>query len=203
MHLIIAPLAVACDRIRDPSWRRVGSGEPALMRLFGLQMSLLLAAMLVVAWAVGTHFADLRLRYWMILAAAVLVAPLHELTHALAFPRGADPAQRALLLWPRGFVLCAQYRGIVSRNRYLLVLLMPLLTISLAPMLACAVLDIGNAPPLCIVLFLLNALACGDDVLAAVLVLSQVPAGGLIRTDGSVTLWKPPAPPICTRTRAS
>ncbi|HKU87800.1 MAG TPA: DUF3267 domain-containing protein [Casimicrobiaceae bacterium] len=172
------------------------------MRLFGLQISVLLAATLIVAWAIGTHFTDLRLRYWMIPAAAVLVAPLHELTHALAFPRGANPEQRTLLLWPRGFVLCARYRGVVSRNRYVLVLLMPLLAVSLAPILACAVFDIGSAPPLCIVLFMLNALASGEDVLAAVLVLSQVPADGLIRTDGSVTLWKPAASAARTRTLA-
>ena len=62
-------------------------------------------------------------------------------------------------------------------------------------MLACAMFDMGGLPPLCIVLFVLNALASGDDVLAAVLVLSQVPAGGLVRSEGSVTLWKPAAPP--------
>lgn len=202
MHLIIAPLAVACDRVRDPSWKRIGTGDPALMRLFGLQISILLAAAVAVAWVIGTHFPDLRLRYWMIAAAAVLVAPLHELVHALAFPRGANAQQPALHLWPREFVLCAQYRGAVSRNRYVLVLLMPLLTLSLAPMLACAAFDIGGVPPLCIVLFVLNALASGDDVLAAVLVLSQVPAGGLVRSEGSVTLWKPAAPPAGTRTAA-
>ena len=67
-------------------------------------------------------------------------------------------------------------------------------------MLACAVFDVGGVPQLCIVLFVLNALASGDDVLAAVLVLSQVPAGGLVRSEGSVTLWQPAPSPAGTRT---
>lgn len=190
MQLIIAPIASACDRSNDRSWREVGAPERALMRLFGLQVSVLLAAALFVAWAIATRFADLRPRYWMIVAAAVLVAPLHELTHALAFPRAAHGAQRALAFWPRRFALCAQYDGVLGRNRYLLVLLMPLLAISLVPMAACALLELGSAPPLCVVLFLFNALVSGDDVLAALLVVTQVPADGLIRKAGDVTLWK-------------
>jgi putative zincin peptidase len=190
MQLIIAPIASACDRSNDRSWREVGAPEPALMRLFGLQISVLLAAALFVAWAIAAHFADLRPRYWMIVAAAVLVAPLHELTHALAFPRAAHGAQCALAFWPRRFALCAQYDGVLRRNRYLLVLLMPLLAISLVPMAACALLELGSVPRLCVVLFLFNALVSGDDVLAALLVVTQVPADGLIRKAGDVTLWK-------------
>ena len=199
MHFVIAPMAVARDRIGDPAWRRVDGAEPALMRLFGLQTSMLLAATLVVVWAVGTNFRDLPLRYWTVLAAAVLVVPLHELAHALTFPRGANSRQRTLLIRPRGFVFRAQYRGVLSRNRYVLVLLMPFLAISLAPVLACALLGIESAPTLFIVLMTLNALASGDDVLAAVLVLSQVPARGLVRTDGSATLWKPAVAPVDAR----
>jgi hypothetical protein len=71
------------------------------MQLFGLQASLLLAATLFLAWAIAAHVAELRPRYWMIVAAAVLVTPLHELTHALAFPRAVHGAQRALAFWPR------------------------------------------------------------------------------------------------------
>jgi hypothetical protein len=63
-----------------------------------LQVSLLLAAALLVGWAIGTHFADVRPRHWMIVAAAVLVAPLRELRHALAFPRAAQGTQRAGVL---------------------------------------------------------------------------------------------------------
>ena len=205
MQLIIAPFTAARDRPDGRPWRRVSAPEPALMRLFALQVSLLLAATLFVAWAIATHFADLRPRYWMIVAAAVLVAPLHELTHALAFPRAAPGVQHALAFWPRRFALCAQYDGVLSRNRYLLVLLMPLLAISLVPMGACALLEVANAPRLCVVLFLFNALVCGDDVLAALLVVTQVPANGLIRKHGDVTLWtarKSPPKPGCNQQEA-
>ena len=189
MQLIIAPFTAARDRSDGRPWRRVSAPEPALMRLFAWQVSLLLAATLFVAWAIATQFADLRPRYWMIVAAAVLVAPLHELTHAFTFPRAAPGVQRALAFWPRRFTLCAQYDGVLSRNRYVLVLLMPLLAISLLPMGACTLLEIASAPRLCVVLFLFNALVCGDDVLAALLVVTQVPANGLIRKQGDVTLW--------------
>jgi hypothetical protein len=189
MQLIIAPLTTARDRNDGRSWRRVSAPEPALMRLFGLQVSLLLAATLFIAWAIATHFADLRPRYWMIVVAALLVAPLHELTHALAFPREAHGAHRMLAFWPRRFALCAHYDGVLRRNRYVLVLLMPLLAISLVPMGACALFELASVPRLCVVLFLFNALVCGDDVLAALLVVTQVPADGLIRKQGDVTLW--------------
>jgi hypothetical protein len=96
-------------------------------------------------------------------------------------------------------VFCAQYDGVLSRNRYLLVLLMPLLAISLLPMGACALLEVASAPRFCIVVFLFNALVCGEDVLAALLVVTQVPVDGLIRRQGDATLWTareiPPRPP--------
>lgn len=162
-----------------------------MMRMFAVQLSLLLAGTLLFAWALLTHFADLRPRYWMIIAAAVLVAPLHELTHALAFPGSTRSTDRALIFWPRRFVLCAQYQAVLSRNRYLFVLLTPFLTLSLLPTLACALFQIASAPRLCIVLLLFNALVCGEDVLAALLVVAQVPADGSIRNECGVTLWKP------------
>ncbi|HET9652122.1 MAG TPA: hypothetical protein VFP36_08020, partial [Usitatibacter sp.] len=65
-----------------------------------------------------------------------------------------------------------------------------LLAISLVPMGTCMLLELTSVPRLCVMLFLFNALVCGEDVLAALLVVTQVPADGLIRKAGDVTLWK-------------
>jgi hypothetical protein len=64
---------------------------------------------------------------------------------------------------------------------------MPLLVLSVLPIVACAAL--GLAQHDVVVLSLLNALVSGQDVLTMILVLAQVPAHGLVRQRRDATVW--------------
>jgi hypothetical protein len=70
---------------------------------------------------------------------------------------------------------------------------MPLLVLSLCPLVVCV--SLGNGSMHVVLLSLFNAIASSGDVLAIILVLAQVPPDAVIRRDDEITAWRRvPAP---------
>jgi len=63
--------------------------------------------------------------------------------------------------------------------------------LSLLPVAVASLVSIASGDV--VLISMLNALTCGSDVIAAMLVVVQVPPGALMRRQGDTVLWKPPA----------
>lgn len=191
MQLVLGPYRERPRDTIDVSWRLIREADPELARLFGLQIALALGFTVLVLWLLAIPDAELALDEVTLVAACGALAPLHELTHAAAFPRSAD-GTRILELRLSRVLLCARYTGTLSRNRYVATMVLPLLALSFAPVgvAACA----GFAPSEVVVISIVNALVSGGDVLAAILALTQVPAGATIRMERDRIAWRAPSP---------
>lgn len=110
---------------------------------------------------------------------------VHELLHVSAFPKGGA---RFIGVWPAKLLFYAAYHGPLSRNRFLWVTIVPFLVLTIAPLVAAAVMRTTHG--LVAVLSILNgAFSCGDLVGMA-LIAAQVPADAQVRNQGWETWWR-------------
>jgi hypothetical protein len=90
-------------------------------------------------------------------------------------------------------VFYAHYTGQLSRNRFLAILLMPVLGLSVVPLLASML--TGHTSITVAFASCLNVLAGGADILGFCLVLFQVPRAAIVRNNGWRTYWTLPLSP--------
>ena len=140
----------------------------------------------LVLWLLLTPWEPDEIGAAMLVATALFLAPVHECLHLLAWPRGAS---RKLACRRMGWRISLRARcaGVVSRRRFLWFLSFPFLVLSVLPVLAAAI--AGAGWQCLIVLTLLNALASSGDMLAALLVLAQVPRDAVVGEEGDEVVW--------------
>ena len=116
------------------------------------------------------------------------IIPIHELIHAWVHPRSGLSNSSILGFWPSRLLFYAHYDGELPRNRFIAILLMPLLIISFAPLLICTVTGSSSVPFAFASIF--NALCACGDIFGAGLVLVQVPSNATVRNQGWRTFFK-------------
>jgi hypothetical protein len=117
---------------------------------------------------------------------------IHEIIHALLHPGNGTTGSTVLGVTFRPMLLYAAYLGAIGRNRYVAVLLAPLVLLSVLPasLSATGLLDIAFSP-LLVALTVVNAASSGVDLLGAALILWQVPGHSVLQNHGWPTYWKP------------
>lgn len=110
-----------------------------------LPVGLLIAAVVSVLWHVGGVSLSAQLRSVQglvpLLAFAVLLIctwALHEAIHAVAHPGRGVSDSTVLGFSSKPLVFYATYLGEMTRNRYTVILLAPVVTLSLLPSSLCA-----------------------------------------------------------------
>ena len=130
----------------------------------------------------------------VLLVLAVYI-PLHELLHLLGQPGWGRSNRSVVVLWPARLRFGVYYEGCMSRRRWLGMRLAPMIALSALPAGLLALtklwpqnveLEIGLQ-----VLMLVNALGSGGDVVAALLVLRQVPPTGQLCFRAGRAYWRP------------
>ena len=186
MKVIPQPLAGRFDPY-DVAWRQVQDLDASVAQVVSLIAGAALCMATFVMWVVLVPFHPVRIGYGTLIVAAAVVLLMHELAHIVAFlagrPRGADID----IVW-RHRRPSLQYRGAISRTRYLAVLVAPLAAISLFPILASVALSLRSGD--LVLVSMLNALVSGTDAVAAALVLLQVPPGAFLQRRGPCLIWR-------------
>jgi hypothetical protein len=150
------------------------------------------AAIVAALWFGLTPLRDVRhaISLPAVLLSLAGTVVVHELLHALVHPMagrspdsivGFDP-------WPARGGFYGHYCGEMSRNRFLAILLVPLVILSMVPLLVSAVAQV--APGWVAFVSVFNAFAACADMLDAGLVLFQVPATGIVRQQSWRTYWR-------------
>ena len=130
-----------------------------------------------------------------VLVVLVVYIPLHESLHLLGQPGWGRSDQSVVVLWPARLRFGTYYEGCMSRRRWLGMRLAPFVVLSVLPAGLLALmklwpqsveLEIGLQ-----VLMLVNALGSGGDVIAARLVLRQVPPAGQLCFRAGRAYWRP------------
>ena len=190
MRFAREPVLASPPYAYDTAWNQVREPDSGVLQVLALVTGATLCVAVLAGWLLFAPFKPVRIDYATFAVAALVVVVLHEFAHAVAFTmkRGSD--LRVGFAFRKGR-LSMRYEGAVGRNHYVLVLTAPLLAVSLLPVAVASLAAIGSGDV--VLISMLNALISGSDVIAAMLVLVQVPAGALIRRQGDTVLWKPGA----------
>jgi hypothetical protein len=172
------------------SWKPMREPRPWLIQFIALPIGIVTAALIAVLWLTIT---PLRLATFTLTPVAFLISVVgtvvvHELAHAVVHPAAGCSPHSILGFWPKCGAFYAHYDGELSRNRFLVIGLMPLFVITILPLLVAAALQVASGWLAFISSF--NALIACGDVLAAGAVLLQIPANAILRNQGWRTYWR-------------
>ncbi len=176
--------------VPDASWRSLRQApSPGLENLLALPIGIVATAVVAALWFLVTPVSDIvppmSLPIFLLAFAGLVV--VHELLHALVHPMAGRSPQSILGFWASlGFY--AHYAGEMSRNRLVACLLMPLLIISIVPLVVSAVTQVSSVWVAFVSAF--NALCACVDMLLAGSILYQIPATAVVRFKSWRIFWR-------------
>ncbi len=212
MRLHCGPIPESPDfKPEATGWRPLREPSPAVFVWLASAVGLGLGAASVAAWAAtasSTRILSISFQsrqpgdmlpvvVLLLMAAGVLASVLllivvHELLHAAVFPGWWLGPRTIIGVWPSMGLFYAHYDGPQSRSRFLLVLLMPFLVLTLGLWLVDLLFPSGWGGVLG-ALSILNALFAGGDLLGAAIIAAQVPVNAELRNQGWKTWWRVPS----------
>jgi len=129
-----------------------------------------------------------------VVLAFFLCITVHELLHAAMYPDFGRSDSTVLFLALKKLQFGVYYEGAISRTRWLVMRLFPILGLTILP-LAVWLAAYGGltnaAEAFLMVLVITNSLGSGADLAAAVIVLIQVPASGTLNFYRGRAYWLP------------
>lgn len=202
MRLQLGSVPESPDFIPDASWRTLGNREQSvwIWQLKAFPIAIINMGLVALIWTILTPFEGiirnisfpLPIKGFILCLTGVLF--VHELIHVAIHPRVGLTPRSILGFWPSRMLLYAAYDGELTRNRYLVMLLMPFFVISIIPIFMAAVAHVLNV--WIVYITILNAfLACGDIMIAWTVL--KIPSNSIIRNQ----YWKPVGANIHSETR--
>ena len=107
----------------------------------------------------------------------------HEMAHALLYPDGGRSDSTVLILNWKKLQFGVYYEGCIPRGRWIAMRLLPLLLLTALPQAALMLFYSGLSfavETYLIIMILANSLGSGGDLVAVLIVLRQVPPGGVL-----------------------
>jgi hypothetical protein len=189
MRFHLGAIPSSPDFVPDASWRSLRQApSPWLENLLALPIGVVAAAVVGALWFLVTPLRDITpamsLPTFLLLFAGLVV--VHELIHALVHPMAGPSPNSILGFWASGFY--AHYDGEMSRSRLVACLLMPLLVLSIVPLLVSAVTQVSSGWVAFVSAF--NAFCACVDLLLAGSLLFQVPAAAIVRFKSWRIFWR-------------
>lgn len=163
------------------------------MQLFalpiGVGLFLPVGALWIWATPLPTDFFDSPSFPILALPSLVALVAVHELIHAMVHPQGGKSDKTVVGFWPSRLLFYAAYDGELTRNRFIAILAMPTLVLTVLPLLLAIV--TRQSHWLVAWLSSMNVLfACGD-VFGILLLAFQIPARTVCHNSGWRTYWRP------------
>ncbi len=121
-----------------------------------------------------------------IIVGFILLLVFHELLHLILVPDFVSSKKTYAGITPLGGFVYSEEE--IQRSRYLMITIAPFLIISVIIPLVFGVLGILSQPLK--ILILLNSMASSVDLLTFILILTQVPTGSYLTSNGTRTYWK-------------
>lgn len=171
-------------------WRKLREPSANDIQLIGAPVGMAAVALLAGLWYWLTPITGKPQvpPLWEVFAAIAVLIVVHELVHGIVHPKAGMSDHSVYGVWPSKGMFYAMYLGEMSRNRYVAVFLAPFLTISVAPLVVCAVWSIRS--DLAMLVSLVNALFACVDLIGAWLLMTQLPARAMARNKGWETWWR-------------
>ena len=158
------------------------------MQLYALPLLVIVAVVVgsVIAFATPVTI-TLTMQAMLIVFVPMIV--VHELVHAIAHPGNGRSEKSLVGFWPSHLLFYAHYEGEMSRNRFLTILLMPTIVLTIIPLLFLIALRLDSK--WLAALALANGVGACGDLLGVLLLVFQIPSNAIVRNKGWRTFWKP------------
>jgi Putative zincin peptidase len=183
-------------------WRRVRQPGLGSFYLLGAPLAAVTVGSLSVAIAaVGDTSHRIVIRpddfsVWRVACVVMLtvggffaVLAVHEGIHLLAHPGSGRTPSSIVGVWPSRGVLYAYYAGEISRNRFVFMVALPFLLLSVGPV--ALFWAVGRVYLWLAFVALLNGVGSCFDLLVIALCVCQVPGRAVLRHHGWDTYWRP------------
>lgn len=121
------------------------------------------------------------------LLACLIIIPLHELLHAVMFPKGLKSNDTVIGFYPKGVAFYAYCSGDIPRSKYLMSSFSPLVFLSILPIF---IMHFTGYNMLMFNICILNAVSACADMFGVILIMCQVPGATILKNNGSRTYWK-------------
>ena len=192
MRFHLGDIPSSSDFVPDASWKPLRQPSPWMELLAAYPIGFVAAGMVSILWLAITPFqlqdvtSTMSWRGFLVSFAGMGV--VHELLHLVVHPMsGRSPHSIVGAGGPTTGVY-AHYAGEMTRNRFVAILLMPLVIISFVPLLVAAVAQVS--PGWIAFISAFNALVACADTLDAGLVLFQIRAAATVRCRGLRIYWR-------------
>jgi hypothetical protein len=190
MRFHVGPIPESPDFSPDESWKALREPSPWLFQLLALPIGIGTGLLFLFLWwrltPLSAGVGDMSLSIFLLNFAGIVV--VHEFIHALIHPGNGRHRASILGLWPAKILFYAHYDGEMPRNRFIAILLMPLLVMSVLPLLLLAVTQTDSGWLAFISSF--NALLACGDILGTSMIWYQIPAHATVRNQGWKTYWR-------------
>ena len=174
-------------RIHSPSsrWSYLLVGFVGMAMLACLLLVLIVSSVIMAGYGGEDTAVSSDPTPWRaVILALLLFIPLHEFLHMIWYPKCGFTSETIVVVWPKKLRFGIYFAGCITRRRWLLMRLTPLVVLSIVP----AILLIGfnfvwipfSLSVFLQVMLLVNTIGSSGDVVAVYLVLRQVPAGAQI-----------------------
>ena len=189
MRLHLGAIPNSLDFEPGESWRALREPTPLVAQLISVPIGVVTAAFIAFLWLLMTPVEDApAFEPWAILLSFALIVVVHELIHAAVHPMAGHSPRSTIGFWPSRLLFYAHYDGELTRNRFVAILVAPLVVLSIAPLLIAAFAQLGSTWVAFVSVF--NALLASLDALGAAMILLQIPGTAIVRNQGWRTYWR-------------
>lgn len=184
---------------QEDGWTPLREPSPMVLNLIATPIGILAAVLIAMGWeasnvrfefssSVFGRFAPVIYLVAIFGIGLPLLIAVHELIHAFGYPKFGFTSSTMIAFWPSKLLFLAIHFDALRRNRLLLIYSLPLLAISILPLIVCRSLGINSG--ILMLASIANALFAGGDIFCFFLILAQVPSNALVRNQGWATWWK-------------
>jgi hypothetical protein len=192
MRFRLGAVPESLDFVPDMEWKPLREPTPWVAQLIALPLGCGCFVLFGMLWL---HLTDLNVEQFgsdvFIFIGFLLFIPLivvHELIHALFHPQSGKSDHSILGFWPSKLLFYAHYDGDLTRRRFVTILVMPMMSLSILPFLVAVV--TGHANGYVAWISTWNTLFACLDMLGIILLCFQVPHNATCRNQGWKTYWK-------------
>ena len=192
MRFKLGAVPESLDFVPDKTWKPLREPSPWVVQLAALPLGCGCFVLSAALWLRWTNLNRNQLDSdSFIFTGFLLFIPLiivHELIHALFHPQSGKSDHSILGFWPAKLMFYAHYDGEITRNRFLTILAMPMIVLSILPLLVA--LMTGHANGYVAWVSTWNALFACVDMFGIPLLCFQIPHNAICRNQGWKTYWR-------------
>lgn len=192
MRFKLGAIPKSDDFVPDESWKPLREPSPSITQLIVLPLGGVCFVLFVVLWLRLTDLNTEQLNSdAFVFTGLLLFIPLtavHELIHALFHPQYGKSDRSIIGFWPAPLMFYAHYNGKLTHNRFLTILAMPMIVLTILQLLVALMTGHANGDVEGVSTW--NSLFACVDMFGISLLCFQMPHNAICHNQDWKTYWR-------------